>query len=156
MVGSDQTRNPILDTRGNPQTRKTRNGASVRDEGMFNHGEDAKVRAENTTEAFRGISWEKGTLGTIGSYDNIASRTRKHTNDKWLVSPTQEIPRLKKLNQGIKSKPLSDDEEIGFSVTTNVSHFYLQSEYGSSKMYPIFPRYTMLKDMIKDVMHDPR
>jgi hypothetical protein len=33
---------------------------------------------------------------------------------------------------------------------------YFQSEYGSSKMYPIFPRYTMLKDMIKDVMHDPR
>jgi hypothetical protein len=35
-------------------------------------------------------------------------------------------------------------------------HLSLQSEYVSSKMYPIFPRYTMLKDMIKDVMHDPR
>ncbi|CRK87013.1 CLUMA_CG000877, isoform A [Clunio marinus] len=31
----------------------------------------------------------------------------------------------------------------------------LKSEYSSSKIYPIFPRYTMLKDMIKDVMHDP-
>lgn len=30
-----------------------------------------------------------------------------------------------------------------------------QSEYGNSKLYPIFPRYTMLKDMIKDIMHDP-
>lgn len=30
-----------------------------------------------------------------------------------------------------------------------------QEEYGSSKMYPIFPRYTMLKDMIKGIMHDP-
>lgn len=30
-----------------------------------------------------------------------------------------------------------------------------QSDYGNSKMYPIFPRYTMLKDMIKDIMHDP-
>jgi len=33
--------------------------------------------------------------------------------------------------------------------------FPLQEEYGSSKMYPIFPRYTMLKDMIKGIMHDP-
>jgi len=33
--------------------------------------------------------------------------------------------------------------------------FLLQEEYGSSKMYPIFPRYTMLKDMIKGIMHDP-
>lgn len=34
--------------------------------------------------------------------------------------------------------------------------FNLQkSDYGNSKMYPIFPRYTMLKDMIKDIMHDP-
>ncbi|XP_043071157.1 probable basic-leucine zipper transcription factor R [Drosophila grimshawi] len=31
----------------------------------------------------------------------------------------------------------------------------LKEEYGSSKMYPIFPRYTMLKDMIKGIMHDP-
>uniref|UniRef100_A0A182NCD5 Uncharacterized protein n=1 Tax=Anopheles dirus TaxID=7168 RepID=A0A182NCD5_9DIPT len=31
----------------------------------------------------------------------------------------------------------------------------LKSEYGNSKIYPIFPRYTMLKDMIKDIMHDP-
>lgn len=30
-----------------------------------------------------------------------------------------------------------------------------QSEYGDSKLYPIFPRYTMLKDMIKDIMHNP-
>lgn len=28
-------------------------------------------------------------------------------------------------------------------------------DYGNSKLYPIFPRYTMLKDMIKDIMHDP-
>lgn len=33
--------------------------------------------------------------------------------------------------------------------------FVFQSEYVSSKMYPMFPRYTMLKDMIKDIMHDP-
>lgn len=25
----------------------------------------------------------------------------------------------------------------------------------NSKLYPMFPRYTMLKDMIKDIMHDP-
>ncbi|XP_059217538.1 putative uncharacterized protein DDB_G0288537 [Stomoxys calcitrans] len=31
----------------------------------------------------------------------------------------------------------------------------LKEEYGSSKLYPIFPRYTMLKDMIKGIMHDP-
>lgn len=31
----------------------------------------------------------------------------------------------------------------------------LKSEYGNSKMYPIFPRYTMLKDMIKAILHDP-
>ncbi|XP_055381982.1 uncharacterized protein LOC129612420 [Condylostylus longicornis] len=31
----------------------------------------------------------------------------------------------------------------------------LKDDYESSKMYPIFPRYTMLKDMIKGIMHDP-
>ncbi|XP_063705374.1 uncharacterized protein LOC134834577 [Culicoides brevitarsis] len=31
----------------------------------------------------------------------------------------------------------------------------LKSEYDSSKMYPIFPRYTILKGMIKDIMHHP-
>jgi len=30
-----------------------------------------------------------------------------------------------------------------------------QTEYMSSKMFPMFPRYTILKDMIKDIMHDP-
>lgn len=30
-----------------------------------------------------------------------------------------------------------------------------QTEYADSKMYPIIPRYTMLKDMIKDIMHNP-
>lgn len=30
-----------------------------------------------------------------------------------------------------------------------------QEEYNSSKVYPMFPRYTILKDMIKDIMHNP-
>jgi len=33
-------------------------------------------------------------------------------------------------------------------------HFF-QTEYMNSKVYPIFPRYTILKDMIKDIMHNP-
>ncbi|XP_028048576.1 uncharacterized protein LOC105830998 isoform X1 [Monomorium pharaonis] len=31
----------------------------------------------------------------------------------------------------------------------------LKEEYNSSKLYPMFPRYTILKDMIKDIMHNP-
>ncbi|KAJ8664307.1 hypothetical protein QAD02_005969 [Eretmocerus hayati] len=31
----------------------------------------------------------------------------------------------------------------------------LKEEYNSSKGYPIVPRYSMLKDMIKDIMHNP-
>ncbi|XP_015603858.1 uncharacterized protein LOC107271865 [Cephus cinctus] len=31
----------------------------------------------------------------------------------------------------------------------------LKEEYNSSKVYPMFPRYTILKDMIKDIMHNP-
>ncbi|KAG0726205.1 hypothetical protein GWK47_004404 [Chionoecetes opilio] len=31
----------------------------------------------------------------------------------------------------------------------------LKDDYGESKMYPIVPRYFMLKDMIHDVMRDP-
>uniref|UniRef100_A0A1B6DGP1 Uncharacterized protein n=1 Tax=Clastoptera arizonana TaxID=38151 RepID=A0A1B6DGP1_9HEMI len=31
----------------------------------------------------------------------------------------------------------------------------LKSEYVNSKVYPIFPRYTILKDLIKDIMHNP-
>lgn len=33
--------------------------------------------------------------------------------------------------------------------------FPFQTEYMNSKVYPIFPRYTILKDMIKDIMHNP-
>lgn len=33
--------------------------------------------------------------------------------------------------------------------------FSFQSDYVMSKVYPMFPRYTMLKDMIKDIMTDP-
>lgn len=32
---------------------------------------------------------------------------------------------------------------------------FFQTEYANSKMFPMFPRYTMLKKMIKDIMHDP-
>ncbi|KAL1139858.1 hypothetical protein AAG570_006835, partial [Ranatra chinensis] len=31
----------------------------------------------------------------------------------------------------------------------------LKFEYINSKVYPIFPRYTILKDLIKDIMHHP-
>lgn len=31
--------------------------------------------------------------------------------------------------------------------------FLLQVEYVNSKVYPIFPRYHILKDLIKDIMH---
>ncbi|XP_015439296.1 PREDICTED: uncharacterized protein LOC107194220 isoform X1 [Dufourea novaeangliae] len=31
----------------------------------------------------------------------------------------------------------------------------LKVEYNNSKVYPIFPRYPILKDMIKDIMHNP-
>ena len=30
-----------------------------------------------------------------------------------------------------------------------------QQEYCDSKIYPMFPRYNILKDMIKDVTHHP-
>lgn len=40
-------------------------------------------------------------------------------------------------------------------INTNIFSLVWQSEYGNSKIYPIFPRYSMLKDMIKDIMHDP-
>ena len=30
-----------------------------------------------------------------------------------------------------------------------------QDDYADSKMYPMIPRYFMLKDMIRDVMRDP-
>jgi len=33
--------------------------------------------------------------------------------------------------------------------------FFLQGEYISSKYYPLIPRYIFLKDMIKDVTHNP-
>jgi hypothetical protein len=35
------------------------------------------------------------------------------------------------------------------------SVYFFQTEYMNSKVYPIFPRYTILKDMIKDIMHHP-
>ena len=50
LIGSDQTGNSVLESGRNPQTRKTRNCASIRDESMYNHGKNAKVRTENATE----------------------------------------------------------------------------------------------------------
>ena len=31
----------------------------------------------------------------------------------------------------------------------------LQKSYGESKLYPMFPRYSLLKEMIKEVTHHP-
>lgn len=44
-------------------------------------------------------------------------------------------------------------EEYNLLKLCVVSHSQL--EYADSKMYPIIPRYSMLKDMIKDIMHNP-
>lgn len=43
------------------------------------------------------------------------------------------------------------------NLSANITLMYhlLQEEYNSSKVYPIFPRYPILKDMIKDIMHNP-
>lgn len=53
LIGSDQTGNSVLESGGNPQTRKTRNCPSIRDESMYNHGKDAEVRTENSAETVR-------------------------------------------------------------------------------------------------------
>ena len=37
-------------------------------------------------------------------------------------------------------------------VSFNVS---FQKSYGESKLYPMFPRYNLLKEMIKEVTHHP-
>ena len=37
----------------------------------------------------------------------------------------------------------------------NVFLHTLQKDYDGSKLYPMFPRYTLLKDMIKEVTHHP-
>lgn len=36
---------------------------------------------------------------------------------------------------------------------TCIIYVLLQVEYVNSKVYPIFPRYNILKDLIKDIMH---
>lgn len=38
---------------------------------------------------------------------------------------------------------------------TFIMHIFLQDNYVNSKFYPIIPRYTLLKDMIKTAMRDP-
>lgn len=44
---------------------------------------------------------------------------------------------------------------LSFNNDRNKDHFLSQEEYNGSKLYPMFPRYTILKDMIKDIMHNP-
>ena len=40
-------------------------------------------------------------------------------------------------------------------IFAHLIDFFFQNEYGASKLYPMFPRYNILKDMIKDVTHHP-
>lgn len=80
-LGSNKTRNTILDTCRNPQARKTRNCSSIRDEGLFDYGKDTKVGSKDTTKAFRGSGRKKGTPRATRSHDDIADRTRKYPND---------------------------------------------------------------------------
>lgn len=40
-------------------------------------------------------------------------------------------------------------------MNDEATYFVFQTEYNDSKMYPMFPRYTILKDLIKAIMHDP-
>ncbi len=37
----------------------------------------------------------------------------------------------------------------------NLCSLPLQSQYHDSKLYPMFPRYNLLKEMIKEVTHHP-
>ena len=48
-------------------------------------------------------------------------------------------------------KPWQDAQPI---IVTFVLVIF-QNDYGDSKLYPMFPRYNILKDMIKDVTHHP-
>ena len=46
----------------------------------------------------------------------------------------------------------------GFFSFLNWLHLFLlafQNQYSDSKLYPMFPRYNLLKDMIKEVTHHP-
>lgn len=42
-----------------------------------------------------------------------------------------------------------------YKLNYHTLFFFSQTEYVNSKVYPIFPRYTILKDLIKDIMHNP-
>jgi hypothetical protein len=81
-LGSHQTRNSILDTRGDPQAGEAGNRPGFCDASVHNHGEDAEVGAEDAAEAVRGGVGEERAPGALGSYDNIPNRAREHTNDK--------------------------------------------------------------------------
>ena len=52
-------------------------------------------------------------------------------------------------------KPVWMESPIIYKLWFILVIIFLQMNYESSKLYPIFPRYNLLKDMIKDVTHHP-
>lgn len=71
--------------------------------------------------------------------------------------------RVERVNE-MTSKQVSDDNEAMSNTMYKLLKKYqavrqivktLHGNYDSSKIYPIFPRYNLLKEMIKDVTHHP-
>ncbi|CAH2233177.1 jg13109 [Pararge aegeria aegeria] len=88
----------------------------------------------------------------------IPKQEKAETVPAFVLRACAIMEKTQKSGEGVKtSSKLAEEaaEKRERIERLNGNFISLQSEYVSSKLYPMFPRYTMLKDMIKDIMHDP-
>lgn len=87
--------------------------------------------------------------------DPMTTSQIEHENTQMI----NDLYRLLKKYQGLRNliRELKVSRWLLTFVSICVYHLiYLQSEYSSSKMYPMIPRYQILKGLIKDILHHPR
>jgi len=95
---------------------------------------------------------------------SVIERVRVPISDEaFQESDAEKEARIERVNE-MTSKQVHEDNEVLSNTTFKLLKKYqgirsivktLANDYGESKFYPMFPRYNILKDMIKDVTHHP-
>eukprot|EP00093_Oithona_nana_P007605 07605.XXX_324658_327576_1 [CDS] Oithona nana genome sequencing. len=127
------------------------------------------VRIESTWWALveipqqnRAENFASYVLRVCNTIDSVRIPLNSEANS-FRESEREKDARVEKVNE-MTSKQVSEDNEKMSDTMYKLLKKYqairsivkiLHTNYESSKFYPIFPRYNLLKEMIKDVTHHP-
>ncbi|GIY81765.1 uncharacterized protein CDAR_512121 [Caerostris darwini] len=110
----------------------------------------------------------RGGAGELkGKGDRIKHRRRTSWSLNGSMHSEQQVARFEGVGVGVEAATVQQIEEENTLLINDLYRLLkkyanlrlvvhtLHLSYRSARMYPIFPRYNMLKDMIKDVLRDP-